>query len=479
VDGYLTKPFTAASLSKIIVSALKSKLPEEYAQVKHKTPMRNPKDNGPKIFGESAPSSSAKSWSITPRSLSQKNVIKGVHVVLLTIMSPQFDMMESLSDFVDIRDITKIAQDACQNMDRQSEDASRIVDISSDMNRTLDAIEKARIDSQEAKQGLRALDQSATALGALLDAFDHDVAEVTAMLGNMESMVRQVHIIEMNELLKESYALEAGREVETARKGDADTAAEETAERLSVVRSESEVTCKTMAQAAENINQALERISSPDMPATPLRETFKQLNSRIDHIMQMLDNQLALASIVTTGIQEAATAPQKAVQPDKPEQPPSLQSKPDYIAKSEKTVEHSSEMPLATPSALRKILDNRILMMDIIRKEHSLTITGLTELLFDKTELLPEQVPGSPASSLSKWIDHNIEREDIFYDPDKCKQLAGLRDDMHLHAVKTVELLPKGRKIEALKNFQKVKEISGRIDKLLEEMREGLKNRIN
>ncbi len=116
--------------------------------------------------------------------------------------------------------------------------------------------------------------------------------------------------------------------------------------------------------------------------------------------------------------------------------------------------------------------------MDIIKKEHALTISGLTELLFDKAELLQEQIPGSPASSLSKWIDHNIERNDIFYDPEKCKQLARLRDEMHIHALKAIELFPKGKKIEALKNFQKVRELSAQIEKLLREIGEALKSRL-
>ncbi|HTZ19113.1 MAG TPA: hypothetical protein VMB78_11815, partial [Dissulfurispiraceae bacterium] len=268
--------------------------------------------------------------------------------------------------------------------------------------------------------------------------------------------------------------IESGEGLKSEITGNAGSSVEKAVEKLSAMRTGSEVTCEAITKAAENISQVIERIEAPGLSELPSSKTCGQLRHRIEHIMEMLDSQAEIVATMESGMKEAAEVRQNVVEPDRTAATDTVVA--ETCAEQERPDDRKSGG--GTPAAIKKILDNRILVIDIIRKEHAMSVGTLGELLRGSSEISREQLPGNPEDSLSKWIEHYIERDDFFYDPVKCKQLAGFRDNMFACAMRAVEAFGAGKKDDMANNYQNVRQFSEQIESLLKEMRDDLQKNI-
>src|SRR5208283_630244 len=132
-------------------------------------------------------------------------------------------------------------------------------------------------------------------------------------------------------------------------------------------------------------------------------EMFKQLSGRIDNIMEVLDNQIGLTEKLDTGVKEVAAVQKKIAEPDEPAAIVPAASAPEAAGP-----QHAgSPPPLNDSSALKKAWEYRILMINIVKKEHGFMMKDLQSMMSDNAGLVQEHLPGHPACSFSKWINHS------------------------------------------------------------------------
>ncbi|MGD0281326.1 MAG: response regulator [Dissulfurispiraceae bacterium] len=479
VDGYLMKPFTADALCRKVVAALKTRHPEAYKMAEQQTAqtlaMKN-KKKSTKTLGEAA--QAGKNWSISLSHLSLKPqaVIKDDLAAVINIMSLQSANMKADSDFVSFGEMIGKVDAGIKNAEQQNKHATLIADAAHDVNQALAALENLPGGPLESQQGLDIINHSAVKLTEMVDSFDKDVADVMGMLSGIEHLVQQAHIHEINESIKESYILEVDPEAGAGvSRAEPPADAGKVAERLARIRTESESAREALTMAAGGITQVIERIKSPGPSARSSHEMFQQLSCKIDRIMNKLDSQIGLTEKLDTGVKEVAAVKTKISEPDEPTAtgPAVTVASPREVVKPK---HDGSPAHVDDKSALKKIWEYRILMIDIIKKEHGFSIKDLEGMLRDNEGCVQEHLPGHPACSFSKWIDHSLTQKD-YYDPAMCQQLAGYRDDIYAHAVKAVELFRRGRKDEASKNYQQVTDLSHLIGKMLTKLQDDMRKK--
>ena len=469
VDGYVMKPFTAEALCRRIVAALKARYPETYKtaqQQSAKPASLKPKKPPIKIFGEAAKAgmSSPQNWSISLSHMSSKPqaLIKSGFAEAISILSGQFDMMKTDDSFISIGEIIGKVEATITNAEKQAEHATLIANATDDINHALAAVETIPGGSPEAAEGLTIINQSATKLSDMIDSFDKEAADVIGMLNGMDHMVRQAHINEINDSIKASYDLEMGRNADdVCRTEEASEVSGKVTGRLTRIQAESETAREALTMAAGGITNVIERIKTFDKSARPTLELFQQLRDRIDNIMDSLDSQIDMAATLVTGVEEVAAVKKEVINP----------------------VEVKSEVPVQdkadTQLALKKLIKNRILMIDIIKTDHNLCLEKFRELLRDNAdiELQQDQLPGGPACSISKWIDRQLTNKE-FHDPEVCRQIAKLRGDMYVHSSQAFNLHQRGKKDEAHNSYQKANVLSDRIKGMLTKLQDDLRTRV-
>ena len=495
VDGYLMKPFTADALCRKIVASLKARHPEAHntaQQMTAQTLLVKKKNPSKGIFGEAAKGDMAlpANWSISRSHLGSKPhaVTKGHLAAAMNIMTLQLTNMKADSNFVSVREMVWKADAGIKNVEQQSKHATQIADAAQDVNQALAAIENLPGDSPEAQQGFEKINQSAVKLNEMVDSFNKEVADVMEMLNGMDHMVQQAHIHEINESIMDSYNIEVNPETGKVRSAEQTADAEKVVERLARIRTESESAREALTTAAGGITQVIERIKSPDPAARSAHEMFQQLSGRMDHIMDMLDSQIGLTAKLDTGIKEVAAIQEKisdpdglmeagpaetAVTPEKVTEPAGTAVAPEKAAEPR---DAKGQAHTADRSALKKIWEYRISMIEVVKKEHDYSMKDIEGMLRDNAEFVQEYLPGHPACSFSKWIDHSVTQKD-YYDPALCQQIARYRDDMYAHAVKAVELFRSGKKNEASKNYKQVKDLSNLIGELLNKLQDDLRGK--
>ena len=468
VDGYVMKPFTAEALCRRIVAALKARYPETYKtaqQQSAKSAPLKPAKPPMKIFGEAAKAgmSSPQNWSISLSHMSSKpqSLIKGEFAEAISILSGQFDMMKTDDSFVSIGEMLGKVEATMANAEKQAEHATLIASTTDDIKQALAAVENVPGGSPEATEGLTLISQSAAKLSEMIDTFDKEAADVIGMLNGMEHMARQAHINEINDSLKASFDLEMGRNADdVCRTEEASEVSGKVTGRLTRIQAESETAREALTMAAGGITTVIERIKTLDKSARPTLELFQQLRGRIDNIMDSLDSQIDMAATLVTGMEEVAAVKKEIVTP--------------VELKAESPVQDKADTELA----LKKLIKNRMLMIDIIKTDHNLCLEKFKELLRDNTdiELQQDQLPGGPASSIFKWIDRQLANKE-FHDPAVCRQIAKLSGDMYAHSSQAFDLYKKGRKDEALNSYQKANIMSDRIKDMLVKLQNDLRAR--
>ena len=188
--------------------------------------------------------------------------------------------------------------------------------------------------------------------------------------------------------------------------------------------------------------------------------------------MDSLDSQIDLAATLVTGMEEVAAVKKEVVTPVE-------QNAEAPAAEPVKTHSPSAQVKSGPPLALKKLIKNRVLMIDIIKTDHNLCVEKFKELLRDNAdiELQQEQLPGSPACSLSKWIDRQLTNKE-FHDPAICRQITQLRDDMYFHTLQAFKLYQGGNKDEAQKGYQKANALSDRIKDMLTKLQDDLRKKV-
>lgn len=468
VDGYVMKPFTAESLCRRIVAALKARYPDTYKtaqQQSAKNALSKPKKPPMKIFGEAAKAgmSSPQNWSISLSHMSSKpqSLIKADFAEAISILSGQFDMMKTDDSFVSIGEMIGKAEATMANAEKQAEHATLIVNATDDIAQAIAAVGNVPGGSPEAAAGLTIITQSAAKLSDMIDSFDREAADVIGMLNGMEHMVRQAHINEINDSIKASCDLELGGKADdVCSTGEPSEVSGKVAGRLTRIQAESETAREALSAAAGGITTVIERIKTLDKSARPSLELFQQMRDRIDNIMDSLDSQIDMAATLVTGMEEVAAVKKEIVTP--------------VELKAEAPVQDKADTELA----LKKLIKNRMLMIDIIKTDHNLCLEKFKELLRDNTdiELQQDQLPGGPASSIAKWIDRQLANKE-FHDPAVCRQIAKLSGDMYVLSSQAFDLYRKGRKDEAQNNYQKANVLSDRIKDMLVKLQDDLRKR--
>lgn len=485
VDGYLTKPFTAESLYRKIFDALKARckdLPKESRKRPAKQVSLDYRKPSKRIFGEVAGAGKppGESWSTSLPHGRRKHqaVVKGELAAMMQIMSLQLDIIKADSGFVPVKEMIGKIKSGINKAEQQAEHATLIAKTTSEINKAFEAVENVPGGSPELIDGLSVIDQSAAKLADMIDAFDKEVAEVVCMLNSVDHMVQQAHINEINEGIKASCALEMNHEVEVgvSMQEESSEVSGKVVEGLARIRSVSETALESLTTVAGDITHVIERSRVQGLAAHPSHELFQQLSGRIDHIIDMLDSQITLAEKLGTGMKEVAAVQKKIIEPDElmaPE-PAVTAAFPPEVAEHQ----HAGDLThLDGTAALKKIGEHRILMIDIVRKEHSFSMKDLEGMLRDNAGFFQGHLPGDPASSFSKWIDHSLTQKD-YYDAELCRQIAFYRDEMHVHAVKAVELFRSGSKDEALENYQKANALSNLIGELLGKLQDKLRKKV-
>lgn len=485
VDGYLTKPFTAESLHRKIFDALKARCKDQSKEIR-KPPVKpvSPDNRKPsnRIFrelaGDGMPPGPSRPISSPHAGRKPQAVVKGEMADMMQIMSLQLGMMKADSGFVPVKDMIGKIKSGINKAERQADHATLIANTTSEINQALDAVECVPDGSPESMNGSDVIDLSAAKLADMIDSFDKEVAEVLCVLNGVEHMVQQAHIKEINEGIKVSCALETNHESEVGVSvpEESSEVSGKIVEGLTRIRSASETSLESLTTVAGGITHVIERSKVQGLAAHPSYELFQQLSARIDHIIDMLDSQITLAEKLGTGMKEVAAVQKKIIEPDElmATGPAVTAAFPHEVAG---LLYARDRKHLDGTAALKKIWKHRILMIDIVKKEHGFSMKDLEGILRDNAGSVNVHLPGDPASSFSKWIDHSLTQKD-YYDSALCRQIASCRDGMHVHAVKAVELLRSGSKEEALENHQKVNALSNLIGELLGELQDNLRKKV-
>lgn len=453
VDGYVRKPFTAEALCKRIVSALKVKYKDIYkeaqrsAQEKRAQSKTGSTQTGIRVLGSASKTSAvpAKSWSIAPYYLSSKPkgvVIRSNIAAMIEILSPQFDMMKERRDFVGVDEMLVHVATTVMTAEKQTEAATQIAVATQDIAQALNLLD-APGGSPESVQGLKMVNESATKLSGMINQFDKDAEDVMKMLQAMEAMVRQAHIREINESIKASCECEMHPGCDMAIDSKDESNAKEVADNLSRIKSESENSRDMLTTAADGIARVIEKLNATDPSASASRERFHVLSGRIEDIMDMLDGQIAKSETLAQGMSDVTTVRSEVADVTMDRGEDAGESR---IAKKESNPVDKSQNSEEVPPAFKRIIEYRILMIDLIKKDHDLSIKNLQEILDDKTKVRHEHLPGFPAGSLSKWVDKRLEQKD-FYDINICHQIADIKDEMYEEAEKVIAIYEAGGKV--------------------------------
>jgi len=476
VDGYLTKPFTAESLCKKIFEALKARCKGQSKELRKKPVKpaslhnRKPSD---RIFLEVA------GGGMYHARRKHQAVVKGEFAAMMQIMSLQLNMMKAESGFVPVKEMINKVKSGINKAERQAEHATLIAKTTSEINQAFEAVDSVPDGSPESMDRLNVIDQSAAKLADMIDSFDKEVAEVVGMLNSVEHMVHKSHVNEIDKSIKASCALEVNDEDEfgVSMQEESTEFSGKVVEGLARIRSVSETARESLTTVAGGITNVIERSGRLQcLAAHHSHELFQQLSVRIDHILDMLDSQITLAEKLGTGMGEVAAVQKKIIEPDEliATGPAVTAVFPPEVAGPQHAGDPTHMDGTAT---LKKIWEHRILMIDIVKKEHGFSIKDLEGMLRDNAEFFPGHLPGDPASSFSKWVDHSLTQKD-YYDVPLCRQIARYRDEMHVHALKAVQLLRSGSKDEALENYQKVNALSNLIGELLGELQDNLRKKV-
>ncbi len=485
VDGYVVKPFTAEALCLRIVSAIKSKYKDLYKSVQQSVRQSRATsttdDTGPSTkVSETTPKApffSVSNWSTAPSYLrsNPKIFVAGNTGAMMDIISPQFDMMKETSDFVSINDMLLNAKNTARTAKKQTENASQIAAATGDIATALNLLD-APAGSPKSIQGLKAVNKTAAKLSDMIDTFNKDAEDVMKMLSGMEGMVRQAHIHEINESIKDSYELEMHPETGALKDSKIGPNSTKVAEKLAMIRNESENARGALTTAAENVAQVIAKLTSTDPSTSSSRELFHQLSSRIENIIDTLDSQIDKSGTLAQGMEEVATVKSEVsvVSPDKKE----ADTEVNKIINEEPGPRAGGETKSkSVPVALKKIIEYRILMIDLIKKDFHISIKNLEEMLNDKAEFRQEHLPGHPASSISKWLDKRIEQKD-YYDIDVCHQIADAGNELYEQSAKALEMQAKGNRREALSMMKNINGKVNMIDTLLKKLKDELKKKI-
>ena len=264
VDGYVMKPFTAESLCRRIVAALKSRHPEVYKSAQQqaaKPASQKPAKPPMKIFGEAAKTgmSTPQNWSISLSHMSSKSqpLIKAGFAEAISILSGQFDMMKTDGNFISIGEIMGKVEATIKTAEKQAEHATLIANTTDDLNQALAAAENIKSGSPEAAEKLTAINKSANTLSDMIDSFDREAADVIGMLQGMGNMVRQAHIHEINDSIKASYDIEMNKGTDISINQESSEVSGKVASRLTRIQAESETAREALTMAAGGITDEL------------------------------------------------------------------------------------------------------------------------------------------------------------------------------------------------------------------------------
>ncbi|MBF0558242.1 MAG: response regulator [Nitrospirae bacterium] len=485
VDGYLTKPFTAESLSNKIFEALRTRQPggaKPARQHRAKTVASGSKNLSSGISREPSGTAagSGQSWSIPMSQMHRgsKSVIKHDFAAMMNVMSLKLDRMKADPVFVSVKEIVSNVTSTIKTAERQSEHAIQITKTTAEISKVLTVAESAPPGSPESIAGLGLVEQSASKLADMIDSFDQDVDEIVNMLNSMDHMVRQVHLNAINESIKDAYALEKnqGTGITPGEKADLSESSGKVVEGLSKIRFESETARESLTTAAGGISHVIERIKAQGPAAQHSYELFEQLTGRIDRMMDMLESQISLTEKIESGMKEATVVREKIRRREEPNED-EPEDKAVSSPKTAGTPNVTAKAPAEGDAALRRIWEYRILMINIIKKEHLFSMKDFGEMKNGTADMLEEHLPGHSSGSFSKWLDHSLLQQD-YYDPALCRQIALYRDAMHSSSVKAVALLRKGSKDEALKDYKKVGVLSGQIVELLDKLQDSLRKKV-
>ncbi len=487
VDGYLTKPFTAESLYRKVFDALKARCKDQPKQFRKRPVKPVSLDDGKpskRIFGEAADAdmSPGQSWSASLPHTGRKTqaVIKGELVNMMDLMSLQPHLMRANTGFVPVKEMMGKIKSGIDKAELQADHATLIAKTASEINHAFEAIEGLPVGSPESVHGLSVIDQSAAKLADMIDSFDKEVAEVVGMLNSVDHMVQQAHINEINECIKASCALEMNDKAKVGGgvsiREDSSEVKGKVVEGLARIRSVSGTALESLTSVAGDITHVIECSGVHGLAANPSHELFQQLGRRIDHVIDMLDNQITLAEKLGTGMEEVAAVQKKIIEPE--ELSATGPAVTDAFTPEVAGPQHAGNPAhLDGKAALKKIMEHRILMIDIIKKEHGFSMKDLEGMLRDNAGFVDGHLPGGPDTSFSKWIDHVLTQQH-YYDAALCRQLASYRDEMHAHTVKAVELFGSGSKDKAMENYQHVNALSDLIGKLLVELQDNLQKKV-
>lgn len=477
VDGYVLKPFTAEALSKKVVEALKARCKGGVKPVRKESPACTAP--AAKVPGQAC---SSRNWSISMSYMNRmhrgsNSVIKYDFAGMMNIMSLKVDRLKADPVFVPVKELINNITATIKTAELQSEHAGVISKTTGEISKALKAAESAPAGSRDSVEGLSLVDRSASKLADVIESFDKDVAAIMSMLNSMDHMVQQVHIHEINESIKDACAVETKREPggTSVRQSELPESSKRVAEGLSRIRSESETARESLTTAAGDLSHVIERIRAKGPAARHSYELFEHLSERIGGIMEVLEAQITLTERIGSGMKAAAAVQGKIMRNEEPEE--SVRG--DREVSSPEVAEAGNDAPrsAAESAALKKIWEYRILMIDIVKKENAFSIKDFDDMMNERSELLHEHLPGHPAGSFSKWVDHSLMQQD-YYDAALCRQIMLLRDAMYGSACKAFELFRGDRKDEALKSYQKVNFLLNQIGELLDNLQEELRNRV-
>lgn len=474
VDAYLVKPFTAELLCRRLMDAVKARFPElvksRTSSVKAAVPQRP--STTTKIFGEAAKSpafGSGNGWTISLSSLRPKAVVKPD--TELRLLSAEFDMLKSDGSFVSVAEMIKRAEATMKNVEEQSRRAAEIASTTDGLNQAISFMKDAVPGSVEAAEALGAINVSADNLSEMVDKFDLEVADVIAMLSAMGDAVRQSNIRCVNNSISAACALETGENPVSA---EEETVSAELAGRFEKIWTESGTARESLASAADGINQAMISIRSFDSSARPSVKLFEELGKRIDHIMEALDNQIAVASSITKEVDDttAVTAEVHASVKKQCEEQPVQTPSPKLPAKDmQKPIR---KPPPSAQALIKKAVDHSVTMIDLIKTDHSLCIRNFEEHLINDGAFQASQLPGRPECSLAKWLNLWQNKQDLF-DRTLCDEIMLLRDGVHDYARQAIIEHKKGRKEEAVRIYREAKQLSDKIVEMLEDAQRQLR----